>query len=925
MNKAINFLGRSKIESLTLDISSKTLKEFPKNIQFKYPWRKYQKRVLNQLQQHLHDNHLHVIAPPGSGKTVLGLEVMLRLNNPTLILAPTIAIRNQWIERFRELFLQTDSTPNWISRSIKEPRFITVSTYQGLHAACSGEKIIENEIDELEEEDGDRNNGGFSNQNFNAILKALKDQKIGTIIVDEAHHLKNAWWKSLITIKDRLSPTMVALTATPPYDVSFQEWNRYIELNGPIDTEISVPELVKEGDLCPHQDYILFSQPQESELQKIKEFRSNREQLFQTFSNDDFLVHYLHSLPIMQHPDSNQEWIYDHMEYYSALLIYLHHKKVELSDQHFQITGNKKTQTPTLDDGWLELVIDFYLHHDKSEREDIIEHKKRTLILLRKKGAIDRKKINLTDDSKIEPHLKSSLSKLNSIVKITRFEMSHLKDNLRMVILGDFIRKEFLTDSTDITKLGVIPIFEKLRRDSELDIKLGVLTGSLIIIPQSALSMMKEVAGRHGISTIKSRPLEYDPHYLIINVNDRLRHDIVHIVTQVFQAGEVNVLVGTKSLLGEGWDAPSINALILASFIGSFVLSNQMRGRAIRTVQEDTNKTGNIWHLVCNDPTNPKGGSDLDILTRRFKGFVGISERENRTIENGLQRLDLPATMTDDRLEYINNKMFDSASDRNLLREQWHQAIENGTILTEELKIPFPKKKNFKKEKRLYLNKSLAYLLAELSLGISLYLDVVLDVLSEISPSTVDEFKVWLSLFLIVLFIIFGAKLFKVAKLFLKYRDISKDIHNIGRALLQSLIRTKNIHSSTDKMEVKTSVNEHGEIFCHLEGGTTYEKNLFIKSLIEIVSPVDTPRYLIIRRSRLFSLFSQKDYHSVPEILGKHKSFTKTLELFWKEIVGNCNTVFTRSQAGRKALLSARFHSLASEFQEKAERTNRWK
>jgi len=64
------------------------LKEYPKHIKFKYSWRKYQQRVLDDLQDHLNDEHLHVVAPPGSGKTVLGLEVAIRLNNPTLILAP---------------------------------------------------------------------------------------------------------------------------------------------------------------------------------------------------------------------------------------------------------------------------------------------------------------------------------------------------------------------------------------------------------------------------------------------------------------------------------------------------------------------------------------------------------------------------------------------------------------------------------------------------------------------------------------------------------------------------------------------------------------------------------------------------------------------------------------------------------------------
>lgn len=196
------------------------MKEFPKDIKFKYSWREYQQRVLNELENHLSDDHLHIIAPPGSGKTILGLEVAIRLNKPTLILAPTIAIRNQWIQRFCELFLQKSITPDWISRDIRNPKFITVATYQGLHAACNNLQIKkeenEEDIEETEEEI-------LTNLKLENIVKKLKAQKIKTIVVDEAHHLKNEWWQTLIKIKEGIKPVIVGLTATPPYDVSISE------------------------------------------------------------------------------------------------------------------------------------------------------------------------------------------------------------------------------------------------------------------------------------------------------------------------------------------------------------------------------------------------------------------------------------------------------------------------------------------------------------------------------------------------------------------------------------------------------------------------------------------------------------------------------------------------------------------------------
>ena len=69
-------------------------------------------------------------------------------------------------------------------------------------------------------------------------------------------------------------PTIVALTTTPPYDVSPFEWQRYEELCGVVDAEVSVPELVLSGDLCPHQDYFYFSVPSEREQRVLSEFRA---------------------------------------------------------------------------------------------------------------------------------------------------------------------------------------------------------------------------------------------------------------------------------------------------------------------------------------------------------------------------------------------------------------------------------------------------------------------------------------------------------------------------------------------------------------------------------------------------------------------------------------------------------------------------
>ena len=67
-----------------------------------------------------------------------------------------------------------------------------------------------------------------------------------------------------------------------------------------------------------------------------------------------------------------------------------------------------------------------------------------------------------------------------------------------------------------------------------------------------------------------------------VEVDDATRYRVVRAVTEVFTGGDINVLIGSTALLGEGWDAPATNTLVLASSIGSYMSSNQMRGRAIR-------------------------------------------------------------------------------------------------------------------------------------------------------------------------------------------------------------------------------------------------------------------------------------------------------------------------------------------------------
>lgn len=914
---------------------------FPEETKFKYSWRKYQQKVLDGLDDHLKDRHLHVIAPPGSGKTVLGLEVALRLNQATLILAPTIAIRNQWIQRFCELFLQTDLIPNWISKDIRNPKFLTIVTYQGLHAACNDQPMLEVEaVSEVEieaasgeqrfaEEVGVTKN---THQNLSKIIAGLKIQQVKTIVVDEAHHLQNEWWYTLTKVKQGLDPVIVGLTATPPYDVTPNEWQRYLELNGPVDIEIAVPELIIEGDLCPHQDYVHFTLPTMEENESIQNFRAHVGKIFEEIKKDETLITAISTHPAWLSPAENLEWIYGNISFYSAMLIFLNSNGVAMTKAHLDVIGVKQLEVPEFNYSWIETLLDFYLYKEPEYFKVFEEHRKSLENRLRRSGAMEGRQINFRHHKKVTSFLTSSLSKLNGIKHIVDFEYRNMGPSLRLVVLSDFIRKEFYVGSSEnnleLNKMGVIPIFEKLRRENKTGIKIGVLTGSMIILPKTAYPAFEEKAGKSGIEKVNCTPVPFDKDYILISQTEQLNHAVVHIVTQIFQEGEIEVLIGTKSLLGEGWDAPAINALILASFVGSFVLSNQMRGRAIRTQNGNKDKTGNIWHLVCIDPTVFHGGDDFELLKRRFRSFVGVSFKDEPAIENGLGRLNIPVNIhLRKELEAKNAETFNYAADRNSLKERWRLALKSGVNLVEEIKIPFAENRPFKGIEKMYWNKTLGYLISMLGFSFISFLFEFPGYLIRAGRNirSMSDFYFVLGGFAAVGFFVVGSLALKTFKLYLKYRDISKDIQEIGTCLLKTLIHAEIFKTEPSRLSVQSSVDEFGAIYSHLEGGTAFERSTFINALAEIVGPISNPRYVIVRKSEFLSFMKQEDYHSIPEVIGRKKEFAVYFRNQWVATVGACDLIYTRTIEGRRLLLKSRVSAFAAQFDDKVEQVNKWR
>ncbi|MBO1910968.1 DEAD/DEAH box helicase family protein, partial [Microvirga sp. 3-52] len=240
-----------------------------------------------------------------------------------------------------------------------------ITTYQSLHSIYR-----KNDAPDVEEEQVD---DGELLEEAPIILSesARIQQKIkaigfGTLILDEAHHLRTAWWHSMMQLRNELKNSYaVSLTATPPFDVSASEWQRYIELCGTIDIEISVPELVKAKELCPHQDYVHFSAPEDEELKMILHFRDEAHKFIESFIHDERSKNLLENHPWLMDPMEYVEEILEQPAYFSSILIFLNHVGSDKYKEALPVIGVSEKDMPAFSFEWLEELLTGILFTDE--------------------------------------------------------------------------------------------------------------------------------------------------------------------------------------------------------------------------------------------------------------------------------------------------------------------------------------------------------------------------------------------------------------------------------------------------------------------------------------------------------------------------------------------------------------------------------
>lgn len=952
-----------------------TVTDFPP-LRFTGTLRPSQQAAIDIARRKLAEGHrrLHIVAPPGSGKTILGLYLWAEcVRRPALILSPNSAIQAQWTTKAGG-FCPGLALEELTSTDSERPRWLTSLTYQAVTLPRRGggdldsaavelwlENLIEQNqardateaqrwIDDLRQHNPDYHSERLASyrkqhrdalaqagqalpllhDSSRAVLQRLKDRGIGLIVLDECHHLLGHWGRVLADAHDFLDgPVVVGLTATPPdRDGKEQiDLDRYDKFFGPIDYEVPIPAVVKDGFLSPYQDLAYFVRPTSAEI----DFVANIDEQFHA------LVHELcaermpssptpppdipsggrespgsspiEEIPINQPPtqepgDSrllfgknvdiglDSERIAPLPAWLTTTLAELRHptgtaadwNAFEKRDPTFaqaarvfllqrQLPLPDDVPAPTLDDEAdqqpettvLIPVIDRYVRHglrrsphpaDRELAETAIQRMRLLGVQITETGC-------QACASPAGRVIAYSKSKMQALPEILRAERAALGNRIRAVIVTDYEKTSAV--SAEISHLldeeagGAMAAFRALIGHPDTDsLDPVLLTGSSVLVDDDLAQRIKteaetwlktngfdvELSLEHPASSSLSSPgrgaREHGKTFAILNGHgaDWCPRVYVALITELFQRGLTRCLVGTRGLLGEGWDAHKINVLIDLTTVTTSMSVNQLRGRSLRLDPDEPTKLANNWDVVCLAPEFTQGLDDYHRLIRKHGQLFGVTE--DGVIEKGIGHVhaaftELKPEGVEGSVSVLNAEMLARAATRDSARERWKigQPYQSAPLSTVEVR---PRANNdqgfppFANSKWPWTDKSLS--------------------------------------------------------------------HAIGMALLGALTES---HLIATQSALQVSERSGGYVRLFLEHASKEESALFAASLQEIFAPLHKPRYVIPRSfdriqttwlSRLlpgvFGRYFQRResvlamWHSVPSALAKNRDLVSIFERHWQ-------------------------------------------
>ena len=613
-----------------------------------------------------------VVLPPGSGKTRMGLESVARMLGAGqvtrgVVLGPNTAIQAQWVAQGAALGLDTGT-----ERDLATP--LTSLTYQSVAVF---------DADAEADDDGDEVGELVSRLHPNgaALVAALRDAGPILLVLDECHHLLEVWGRLLADLLEELPQARgLGLTATPPDALSADQAALVDALFGGVVYETSIPAVVREGDLAPFAELVWLTTPTQREREWVDGSALRFRELVTTLTDPA-----LGSVPFLTWVD--RRFVErEHEVAWPALVkaepalcdaaLRLHHAGLLALPPGARPTEEHR-RDPTAED-WMTLVDDWVTGHLARS-----EHADDARLLAAVRAALPSVGYTLTRHgvrrgrSPVDRVLARSESKTEACVEIARVERLALGERLRLLVLCDHERAS-ATLPADLEGVlspqagSAVAVLEALLA-SPASADALLVTGSTVAgAPQTLDALVDHVAATDPGRAATLRVVPGDGLAARLEGRWSSRVWVAH-VTRFLEAGGTTVLVGTRGLLGEGWDARSITGLVDLTSVTTTTAVVQTRGRALRTDPERPDKVALNWSVVCLSEEHPRGDNDWARLVRKHRGFFGVDE--DGEVVDGVGHVDPTfspyAPPPDAEVDAVNARMVLRAEDRDGIRARW--------------------------------------------------------------------------------------------------------------------------------------------------------------------------------------------------------------------------------------------------------------
>jgi superfamily II DNA or RNA helicase len=677
-------------------------------------FRRYQRLALDAFEQ-LRDEgeqRAYVVMPPGSGKTVLGLEMARRLGRRTMVLAPNTAVQAQWLAQWKEFGgAGPHPRPASTDRALSAP--VTVLTYQSLTVwdrTADDEDVRDDASAALAEARRAAVRGEDGSDLLDLLHprgRELVERAAGsgpwTLVLDECHHLLETWGALCRALVRALGEQtwVIGLTATPRTAMTERQARLHDELFGDCDFLVPAPAVVKEGELAPFQELAYLTAPTVEEdtwiVAERQRFADLQVELL-TLRNGS--VPFVDWLRCRLHERRRDRDVAadDGGEAAPAGVqlswLELEHEQPGLARAGLRLAHDGVIGLPTGARLREEHRVSADAHDwavllDAYSREHLMtsDHAEDARLLVAVREVLPSLGYVLTarglrsTTSPVDRICALSAAKTAAAVHLLSAESDALGEDLRAVVLCDYEQRTAsppasLAETAEDRPAGSarLAFLAIARSDLGDTLRPVLVTGRTVAVRRADFPAFRTFAPSALTDRLLADPMDGDRSLVTLSAGIGWSARVwVPLVTRWLEAGGTQVLVGTRSLLGEGWDCPSLNVMVDLTAAATPAAVTQLRGRSLRLDPERPDKVADNWTVLCVAEDHPRG--DADYLRGVRKHQHHLAPGGEGLIESGIGHCDevLGPYAPPDReaRDGVNARALARTSERDAVRAVW--------------------------------------------------------------------------------------------------------------------------------------------------------------------------------------------------------------------------------------------------------------